>query len=287
MTECQAKNLPDKRFLIDVIKVTMIQVKRDIFITEANLFPEGSSLYGDRKGFWFVRGIRTIGCAKRLGHNFHDRTNSVCERHRMLISFSEKSDELVGSKFNKQMDDNALPCLSLSSALLTLYRGLSNNWAPKKSSQAEAQAEAPKPSSQAEATKPSLQAEAPKPSLQAQPTKPSPQAEAPKPLPQAEAPKPSPEPAKPSPEPAKPSPQATKPSPQAEAPKPSPQATKPLLQAEAPKPAHANMTKPELGYTVQDFKRNNDFNINVHHLTDEKYYELVKMLVEYGINIRI
>ena len=120
---------------IDVLDVTVIQVNDSTHIKEKELFSEDSKLLGDRKGLYFLRdGIRCVGSAKQLGYKLHDRATSSCERQRMQVRFTSNSDEHVGSTFNKQMPDHALPCSVLNSALMNIYKQVttpwSNKWAP-------------------------------------------------------------------------------------------------------------------------------------------------------------
>ena len=99
-------------------------------------------------GFWFEREIRCVGAAKQLGTKINSRASSSSLRQRMLIRTSSSADELIGSKFNKQMDDNALPCRPLNDALLNIYNAIIRQWdnkynelAAKKNTEAESDAE--------------------------------------------------------------------------------------------------------------------------------------------------
>ena len=117
---------------IDVINVTVIQVKHSTYIEEKELFSEDSKLLGDRKGVYFLRdGIRCVGSAKQLGFKLHDRTQASVERQRMQVQFSSNSDEYVGSTFNKQMPEHALPCSVLNNALMNIYKQVANPWNKK------------------------------------------------------------------------------------------------------------------------------------------------------------
>jgi len=123
--------LPDEADLIASFNLRIIQVKKPIFEKEKLLFPTGTKLQGDRKGFWFLREIRCVGTAKQLGSKFSDRGHSAAERQRMLIKTSSSADDLTGSKFNKQMDDNALPCSALNDAIRSIYKQVIDPWNKK------------------------------------------------------------------------------------------------------------------------------------------------------------
>ena len=127
----QVDALPDDKDILDRGRVRIIQVSESEFKKEAKYFPEGSRLAGDRKGFWFNREIRNVGAAKQLNKKLGDRTSMAAERQRCLYTFSDKSDELVGSKFNKQMEDNALPCATLDTALKEIYKQVTRPWINK------------------------------------------------------------------------------------------------------------------------------------------------------------
>lgn len=123
--------LPDEGDLIAIFKLRVIQAKKSVFEKEKLLFPSGTKLQGDRKGFWFLREIRCVGTAKQLGSKFADRSSTAAERQRMLVKTSCSADDLTGSKFNKQMDDNALPCRALNDALLSIYKQVIDPWNKK------------------------------------------------------------------------------------------------------------------------------------------------------------
>lgn len=135
MFPIDASSIPDEKDLIDTQLIRIIQVNEVEFKKEKAYFPENSRLAGDRKGFWFNREIRNVGAAKQLNKKLGDRTSMAGERQRCLVTFSDKSDEQVGSKFNKQMDDNALPCAPLDAALKELYKQVTlpwvNKWKPR------------------------------------------------------------------------------------------------------------------------------------------------------------
>jgi len=120
--------LPTTR-LLGIIHLRVIQVSHKQFHAEEAYF--GDNLHKDRKGFWFSRGIRSIGFGKRLGKKLHDRTATCVERQRMHVSFPASLDDLIGSKFNKQMEDNALPSQALTDTLFLIYRQVTNPWTNK------------------------------------------------------------------------------------------------------------------------------------------------------------
>jgi hypothetical protein len=123
--------LPDEADLIATLDVRVIQVNSEIYDAEKELFPDGNKLALDRMGFWFQREIRCVGAAKQLGSKLNSRSSGCSLRQRMLIKTSSKADELIGSKFNKQMDDNALPCRPLNDALLNIYSAVIRPWDTK------------------------------------------------------------------------------------------------------------------------------------------------------------
>ena len=140
--------LPEEADLIATFDVRVIQVKHDVYFAEEEQFPVGNRLALDRMGFWFEREIRCVGAAKQLGTKINSRASSSSLRQRMLIRTSSSADELIGSKFNKQMDDNALPCRPLNDALLNIYNAIIRQWdnkynelAAKKNTEAESDAE--------------------------------------------------------------------------------------------------------------------------------------------------
>ena len=117
---------------IDTLDVTVIQVNHPTYVEERELFSEDSKLLGDRKGVYFLRdGIRCVGSAKQLGFKLHDRTQASVERQRMQVRFTSKVDEHVGSTFNKQMPEHALPCSVLNNALFNIYKQVTNPWNKK------------------------------------------------------------------------------------------------------------------------------------------------------------
>ena len=121
--------LPDKGTKVGgVFKLRIIQVSEETYKSEKELFPEGSKLYGDRKGFFFLREIRIVGSAKQLGTKFNDRTIMAAERQRCLVEFTSDADNLVGSKYNKQMSEHALPSKALNDSLLAIWNQIKNNW---------------------------------------------------------------------------------------------------------------------------------------------------------------
>jgi hypothetical protein len=115
--------------LLGTIQVRVIQVNEAQNTNDDGLF--GGALAHDRKGFWFMRGIRCVGFAKHLGKKMHDRLSAGAERQRMLVTFPASLDDDVGSKFNKQMDDKELPSQVLTDALWTIYKEVTNPWTKK------------------------------------------------------------------------------------------------------------------------------------------------------------
>jgi len=120
-------SLPTTR-LLGVIHIRVIQLTHKQFHDEEVNF--GDNLHKDRKGFWFSRGIRSIGFGKRLGKKLHDRT-AAGDYQRMHVSFPASLDDQIGSKFNKQMEDNALPSQALTDALYLIYKQVTNPWSKK------------------------------------------------------------------------------------------------------------------------------------------------------------
>jgi hypothetical protein len=140
--------IPEETDLIATLDVRVIQVKHDVYFAEEEQFPDGNKLALDRMGFWFEREIRCVGAAKQLGTKINSRASSSSLRQRMLIRTSSSADELIGSKFNKQMDENALPCRPLNDALLNIYNAVIRQWdnkynelAAKKKAEAETKSE--------------------------------------------------------------------------------------------------------------------------------------------------
>jgi hypothetical protein len=121
-------SLPDKGTKVGVFKLRIIQVSEDTYKSEKDLFPEGSKLHGDRKGFFFLREIRFVGSGKQLGTKINDRTIMAAERQRCLVEFTSDADNLVGSKYNKQMSEHALPSKALNDSLLAIWNQIKNNW---------------------------------------------------------------------------------------------------------------------------------------------------------------
>jgi hypothetical protein len=106
---------------IGKLRARVIQTTKDVDEDEREI--------ENRKGFWFFRGIRLVGQALNIGKKLHDRTSTCCERQRMAIYFSPELDDIVGSKFNKQMEANApLPSRVLTDALFSLYKQVTGPW---------------------------------------------------------------------------------------------------------------------------------------------------------------
>jgi hypothetical protein len=128
LVEIPIDSLPDEGTKVGGVKLRFIQVSAEYFKAERDLFPEGSKLQGDRKGFFFMRDIRLVGSGKQLGAKFGDRVTMAGERQRCLVTFSSESDSLVGSKYNKQMSEHALPSKVLNDSMLSIWKQVTNNW---------------------------------------------------------------------------------------------------------------------------------------------------------------
>lgn len=116
----EVEKLKDK--LIGMIPVRIIQTTEEVDAEERKEFP-------NRKGFWFFREIRCVGQGLNIGKKIHDRSTNCVERQRMLIQFPPELDEILGSKFNKQMEaNNALPSQVLTDALYSLYKQVTGEW---------------------------------------------------------------------------------------------------------------------------------------------------------------
>jgi hypothetical protein len=128
----QVPMLPDASMLIASIQLRFVQVNQQTFNSEKALFPEGSKLHSDRKGVYFIREIRQVCSAHQLGFKTHDRTVMAIERQRCLVTFKSDADDLVGSKYNKQMDGLLpLPCAALNDAIRAIYKQVTNPWTKK------------------------------------------------------------------------------------------------------------------------------------------------------------
>jgi hypothetical protein len=120
--------LPEKSDMIGSVNMRTIQVNETSFQKEKNYFQENTPLYRDRKRFWFLREIRYVSTGNSMGKKIHDRSNSVCERQRTQVKFTPASDDLVGSKFNKQMDNKELPCRLLGDVIFGIHERVVNVW---------------------------------------------------------------------------------------------------------------------------------------------------------------
>lgn len=128
----QVSSLPDSSTLISSIQLRFVQVNQETFNSEKDLFPEGSKLHTDRKGVYFIREIRQVCSAHQLGKKMPDRSVMAIERQRCLVTFKSDADDLVGSKYNKQMDGLlALPCAALNDAIYAIYKQVTNPWTKK------------------------------------------------------------------------------------------------------------------------------------------------------------
>jgi len=127
----EISGLPSHPFTqVGVMQCRVIQVCREKFEEEKEIFPERSQFANDRKGVYFDRDIRRVGTAKRLGTKFHDRgeLGGGDERRRMQVKFPNSCDKFIGTKFNKQLDDKELPCLALNDAIITIYKQVTTMW---------------------------------------------------------------------------------------------------------------------------------------------------------------
>jgi len=185
--------------LLGPVHIRMIQTSKATAAEEDLIIQEDSHLLvgEDRKGFWFNRDKRLVGAAKRLGRKIHDRAGKGNgEQQRMLITFPAQLDEQMGSRFNKQMDDNRLPCAALHAALWLILKQVRKPWDSRYGQKLVEKHEAEK-SSKASNLEASSEEDAPKP-------KPKPianQVILPKPEPEPESesePEPEPEPEPPS-----------------------------------------------------------------------------------------
>ena len=135
------RNLPPDDCLIGTAQLRVIQVKDANFKNESQYFK--GSLEGDRKGIWFNRTNRVVGHAMRLGKKLHDRTTMAAERQRMRVTFQSGLDDIVGSKFNKQMENKELPCEPLNDAIYSIYKQVTTPWVAKWSKMEESDKSAP------------------------------------------------------------------------------------------------------------------------------------------------
>ena len=125
-------SLPDSSMLIASIQLRHVQVNQQTFNSEKQRFSAGSKLIIDRKGVYYIREIRQVCSAHQLGKKMPDRTIMAIERQRCLVTFKSDADDLVGSKYNKQMDGLlALPCAALNDAIHSIYKQVTNPWTAK------------------------------------------------------------------------------------------------------------------------------------------------------------
>lgn len=122
------ESLPEKADLIGCVTTRTIQVKEEHFSQEKKYFPEGTPLHRDRKRFWFHRDIRCVAAGNTIGKKIHDRTGHNTERQRTQVKFPPSLDEVIGSKFNKQMDDKELPCRLLGDVIFEIHKKVTNLW---------------------------------------------------------------------------------------------------------------------------------------------------------------
>jgi hypothetical protein len=121
-------DIPDPSNLIGSLTTRTIQVKQDQHARERSYFPEGTPLHRDRKRFWFNRDIRCVAAGNSMGKKIDDRASTCGERQRTLVKFQSSLDEIVGSKFNKQMDNKELPCRLLGDVIFDIHRKVTNVW---------------------------------------------------------------------------------------------------------------------------------------------------------------
>jgi hypothetical protein len=122
-------SVPSEEGLIGKAQLRIIQVNTENFNEESQHY--SGSLESDRKGVWFDRGPRRVGRAKRLGKKLHDRTSMAAERQRARLRFQPELDEAIGSKFNKQMEDQQLPCQPLNDAIFSIFKQVTTPWTKK------------------------------------------------------------------------------------------------------------------------------------------------------------
>jgi hypothetical protein len=67
----------------------------------------------------------------RLGKKLHDRTTMAAERQRVRVTFQADLDDAFGSKFNKQMENERLPCQPLNDAIYSIYKQVTTPWVAK------------------------------------------------------------------------------------------------------------------------------------------------------------
>jgi len=122
------QELPDSSDLIGTIFTRTIQVNQASYDSEKNYFPEGTPLHRDRKRFWFHRGIRCVAAGNSIGKKIDDRVSTNSERQRTQVKFTPATDDLIGSKFNKQMDNKELPCRLLGDVIFGVHRAITGAW---------------------------------------------------------------------------------------------------------------------------------------------------------------
>lgn len=123
-------SLPPQANLLGSMKMRVIQVKDEFYNQEDVNFTEDDPLHNDRKGYYFVRGnIRNVASGFRIGFKIHDRAGDGSgERQRVRIEFPSSCDELVGCKYNKQMQDQTLPCIVLGHAIRNISASVFTMW---------------------------------------------------------------------------------------------------------------------------------------------------------------
>lgn len=121
-------SLPPITDLIATLKMRVIQVNEETHGTEASNFTEDNPLRFDRKGFFFERDMRIVASAFSIGFKVHDRVSTASERQRVSIEFPASCDDLFGSKFNKQMQDQMLPCPLIGHAIRQISAAVFKGW---------------------------------------------------------------------------------------------------------------------------------------------------------------
>jgi len=127
----RVSEVPDYGELIGTLYTRTIQVKKEFFDEERNYFPEGTPLHRDRKRFWFYRKIRCVATANPIGKKINDRVSTCCERQRTQCKFTPDLDDKVGSKFNKSMSTDELPCRLLRDVIFEVHRSITTAWDDK------------------------------------------------------------------------------------------------------------------------------------------------------------
>jgi hypothetical protein len=121
-------SLPPTTDLIATLNMRVIQVTDETYAAEASNFSDDNPLRFDRKGFFFERDMRIVASAFSIGFKVHDRVTTGSERQRVSIEFPASCDDLFGSKFNKQMQDQMLPCPLIGHAIRHISTAVFKGW---------------------------------------------------------------------------------------------------------------------------------------------------------------